>query len=114
MNSSAAEPFRCDTLPAADAATRFAALSHPVRIEILARVAGQGTCCCKDVVAGMNLAQSTVSQHLRVLVNAGLLRFASAGQRSCYQVDGGAMAMLSAELSRLADACCRAPGGRQA
>ncbi len=97
----------CEFLPPADAASKFAALSHPVRIEILARVAGQGACCCKEVVAGLELAQSTVSQHLRILVDAGLLSFASEGKRSRYQVNGEAMAALSAELSRFAATCCR-------
>jgi DNA-binding transcriptional ArsR family regulator len=109
MNLLPMQPSCCDVLPPADAASKCAALSHPVRIEILARVAGRGACSCKDVVACLDLAQSTVSQHLRILVDAGLLNFASEGQRSRYQVNSAAMAALSAELSQFADACCREP-----
>jgi len=69
---------------------------------------GSEACCCKDVVEQFDLAQSTVSQHLRMLVEAGLVRLVRSGQRSLYMVDRGAMAALAAEMESLA-ACCRQP-----
>ena len=53
-------------------AAKLAALSHPVRIEILRHLSARSACCCRDVVERIDLAQSTVSQHLKVLVAAGL------------------------------------------
>ncbi len=66
-------------------------------------------CCCKDVVGGLDLAQSTVSQHLKVLVNAGLVTMIPHGQRSIYRIDNKAMSELAASFARLAEDCC-APG----
>ncbi|MCA0026257.1 MULTISPECIES: metalloregulator ArsR/SmtB family transcription factor [unclassified Mesorhizobium] len=86
-------------------AARFAALSHPARIEILKRLSASGFCCCRDVVDHLDLAQSTVSQHLKILVEAGLVRFAPDRQRSRYEVDQAALAGVSASLSALVVSC---------
>ena len=53
-------------------ADMFAALAHPARIRILRHLAGHSACNCKQVVGEVKLAQSTVSQHLKILVDAGL------------------------------------------
>ena len=87
-------------------AAKFGALAHPARIEILAHLTGTGSCCCKDVVGRFNLAQSTVSQHLKVLVDAGLVRYTPNRQRSCYEVDRTALEALSASLAGLVATCC--------
>jgi DNA-binding transcriptional ArsR family regulator len=92
-------------------AGRLAALSHPVRIEIVRRLSVSGCCCCKDVVGSLDLAQSTVSQHLKVLVSAGLVRYAPHRQRSLYEVDRAALAELSQSLSGLVEACCAGAQG---
>ncbi|WP_454011643.1 ArsR/SmtB family transcription factor [Aquamicrobium terrae] len=86
-------------------AARLAALSHPVRIEILRHLSGRPACCCRDVVERVELAQSTVSQHLRVLVAAGLVSYAAEGQRSRYAVDREALAALSRDVAELVDSC---------
>ena len=91
-------------------AARFAALSHPARIEILRQLAGAGACCCGEVVSKLDLAQSTVSQHLKILVDAGLVTFASDRRRSRYEVDGGALASLSHSVAALVDSCCQDAG----
>jgi len=87
-------------------AARFAALSHPARVEILRYLAASGACCCGKVVERLDLAQSTVSQHLKILVDAGLVTFSPDRQRSRYEVDGAALAELSEAVGRLASACC--------
>lgn len=87
-------------------AGRLAALAHPARLEILSYLAEIECCCCKDVVGRLDLAQSTVSQHLRVLVDAGLLRLTPNGQRSLYTIDRGAFAGLAASVSDLLSTCC--------
>lgn len=87
-------------------AARLGALSHPARIEILRYLAGSGHCCCKEVVGHLDLAQSTVSQHLKILVDAGLVRFSPEKQRSRYEIDREAMALLSVSVTGLFDSCC--------
>ncbi|TGQ46717.1 MULTISPECIES: metalloregulator ArsR/SmtB family transcription factor [unclassified Mesorhizobium] len=87
-------------------ATRLAALSHPARIEILKHLSASRSCCCREVVDHLDLAQSTVSQHLKILVEAGLVRFEPDRQRSRYELDRAALAGLSASLSALVNSCC--------
>ena len=87
-------------------AARLAALSHPARIEILRRLAASRSCCCREVVDHLDLAQSTVSQHLKILVEAGLVRFQPDRQRSRYEVDRAALADVSASLTALVNSCC--------
>ncbi len=94
-------------------ASRLGALSHPARLEILRHLSGSGCACCKDVVGQLDLAQSTVSQHLKVLVDAGLVRVKTERQRSLYEVDHGALAETAGRLTDLAASCCttgEAPG----
>ncbi|MBX3529916.1 MAG: helix-turn-helix transcriptional regulator [Rhizobiaceae bacterium] len=91
-------------------ASRLSALSHPARLEILSVLAANDCCCCKDVVGRLDLAQSTVSQHLKVLVDAGLVRLTPNGQRSLYAIDREAVADLSQRFGSLLDTCCAGPG----
>lgn len=69
-------------------ATVLRALGHPVRLGILRKLAltQSSRCCCQDVMAGLPLAQSTVSQHIKVLLDAGLIERRSEGTRNCYSV----------------------------
>src|SRR5690606_39640355 len=99
---------------AAALALRMGALSHPARIVILQYLAGVEACCCKDVVERLDLAQSTVSQHLKVLVDAGLVRLTPERQRSRYEVDRDALAALSGAVSGLLLSCCAGPHSGQA
>ncbi|AZO08999.1 ArsR family transcriptional regulator [Mesorhizobium sp. M3A.F.Ca.ET.080.04.2.1] len=87
-------------------ALRFAALAHPARIEILKHLSASRCCSCREVVDHLDLAQSTVSQHLKILVEAGLVRFEADRQRSRYAVDHAALAGVSAALDQLVNACC--------
>jgi ArsR family transcriptional regulator len=99
----------CGGTQAPGLAPKLAAISHPARIEILRYLAGSGCCCCKDVVGHLDLAQSTVSQHLKILVEAGLVRFAPERQRSRYELDREALAGLSVSITALLDSCCGVP-----
>jgi DNA-binding transcriptional ArsR family regulator len=87
-------------------AAKLAALAHPTRIDILRHLGAAQSCCCKDVVERFDLAQSTVSQHLKILVDAGLVRFAPDKQRSRYQIDRAALAGLSGAFTALLGSCC--------
>lgn len=64
----------------------FRALSSPVRLKILSLIAGSGK-YCGDLVDALGLAQSTVSHHLKVLVDAGLITGVSEGPATCYSVN---------------------------
>ena len=87
-------------------AARFAALSHPARIEILRHLAREESCCCGDVVQKFDLAQSTVSQHLKILVEAGLVKFEPDRRRSRYRIDRSALSGLSDSVATLVNSCC--------
>ncbi len=63
------------------------ALGHPVRVAILRHLLHHGGCICGDLVDLVPLAQSTVSQHLKVLREAGLLQGEIDGPRVCYCAD---------------------------
>lgn len=100
-----------DTLPS-DLATWAKALAHPARLAILATLGARGACTCGEVVPVVDLAQSTVSQHLKVLREAGLIKGATDGPRSCYCLDRDAIQSASARLSTFLDGltCCDSDG----
>jgi ArsR family transcriptional regulator len=60
------------------------ALAHPARVQILRLLARKNACICGEIVDELPLAQSTVSQHLKVLKDAGLIRGELDGPRICY------------------------------
>jgi ArsR family transcriptional regulator, arsenate/arsenite/antimonite-responsive transcriptional repressor len=83
------------------------ALSHPARIAILRVLAKRGTCICGEIVEVIPLAQSTVSQHLKELKKAGLISGKVDGPKSCYCVNGKALASLGKTLSDLVSGLCK-------
>ncbi len=68
-------------------ATFAKALGHPARVQILRFLLSQDSCMCGDIVEHLPLAQSTVSQHLKMLKAAGLIRGKIDGPRVCYCVE---------------------------
>ena len=79
------------------------ALGHPVRLAILKLLCERDTCFCGDFTDVLPLAQSTVSQHLKVLKDSGLITGTSQGVRTCYCLDPGGIQELHQTLERLAD-----------
>lgn len=63
------------------------ALGHPARVAILEYLATSNACMCGDIVEVLPLSQSTVSQHLRELKNAGLIKGNIDGTSVCYCID---------------------------
>ena len=63
------------------------ALSHPARLAILKHLAAQNTCICGEIVEELPLAQASVSRHLKVLKEAGLIRGEVDGPRVCYCIE---------------------------
>lgn len=68
-------------------ATLARALGNPARVQILRLLLRRGTCICGEIVDELPLAQSTVSQHLKVLKEAGLIRGNVEGPRVCYCIE---------------------------
>jgi DNA-binding transcriptional ArsR family regulator len=91
------------------AAERLKALGHPVRLAIVKALAERSCCCCADVCSTLPLAQSTVSQHLKVLKDAGLVSFRREGVRSAYVLNPAAFAALRADLDAIAAIACAKP-----
>ena len=75
------------------------ALGHPARLSILQTLAARETCVCGELVEALPLAQATVSQHLKALKAAGLVRGEVDGPRSCYCVDSAALRDLAEGLT---------------
>jgi ArsR family transcriptional regulator len=77
------------------------ALAHPARIAILKILAQRNECICGEIVEVLPLAQSTVSQHLKELKNAGLIDGSVDGPRSCYCINWKAFEKFMDEFSFL-------------
>ncbi len=78
------------------------ALGHPARLAILRYLAERrGTCTCGEIVAQLPLAQSTVSQHLKVLKEAGLIVGEVEPPRVCYCLNEGALDALKKAVAAL-------------
>ena len=77
------------------------AIGHPVRLRILRLLSERTTCVSGDLAAEFPLAQSTVSEHLRVLRDAGLIQGEIEGARVSYCVNGAALAALRDALGAL-------------
>jgi len=58
--------------------------SHPARVAILQYISTQESCICNDIVDEIGLAQATISQHLKVINDAGLLKGTFEGKSLCY------------------------------
>lgn len=77
------------------------ALGHPARVKILPLLVREDACICGDIVDELPLAQSTVSQHPKVLKEAGLIRGDVDGPRVCYCVEPPALRRLRALVGGL-------------
>lgn len=72
------------------------ALAHPARIRILRHLKEVDGCVCGRIVEVLPLAQSTVSQHLKILKEAGLVKGEVEGPRTCYCLDSQTLARFKA------------------
>ena len=67
------------------------ALAHPARVAIVRFLKAKGVCICGEIVEVLPLAQSTVSQHLKTLKEAGIVQGETDGPRSCYCLNPAAL-----------------------
>lgn len=87
------------------------ALGHPARISILKLLAKKQACICGDIVDELPLSQSTVSQHLKELKEAGLIKGDIEGASVCYCIDEKEWKAAQVWLNQLFDSykggsCC--------
>jgi len=89
------------------------ALGHPARIAILEYLLKVDSCICGDIVNELPLAQPTISQHLKELKNAGLIKGNIEGTAICYCIDEKALEKLqtyfgnlSSRLEKKNNKCC--------
>lgn len=89
------------------------ALAHPARVAIIEYLIKVDSCICGDIVNELPLAQPTVSQHLKELKNAGLIKGNVDGTAICYCVDEKALTVLQAffeqvnsKLEKKRNKCC--------
>jgi ArsR family transcriptional regulator len=77
------------------------ALGHPHRVHILRFLLSQSSCFAGEIADQLPVAASTVSQHLKLLKSAGLIRGQVSGPRRCYSVDPASLAQLKSLLEVL-------------
>lgn len=94
-------------------ATLAKALGHPARVAIIEYLMSVNTCICGDIVNVLPLAQPTVSQHLKELKTAGLIKGTIEGNAICYCIDEVALetlqsyfAAISTNLEKKKNNCC--------
>lgn len=82
------------------------ALGNPVRFQILQFLAGRQMCITGEIVEFTTLAQSTVSQHLKVLREAGLIEGEIEGPATCYCISTEGIQFLKDQISEWLPSCC--------
>jgi ArsR family transcriptional regulator len=92
-------------LPADQSAEQLAALAwaiaHPARVRIVRLLISRNACVCGEIVDEMPLAQSTVSQHLKILKESGLVQGEVDGPKVCYCINPEKLAMLKVLVASL-------------
>ena len=96
MGNSKSEEFSVRDNKVADFAK---ALSHPARVAILRLLISKQSCVCGDIVDELPLSQSTVSQHLKELKTAGIIKGEIDGPRICYCIDSETWTVMKKLLS---------------
>ena len=91
-------------------ASLFKALSHPARIAIVEYFLSVDTCICGDIVNELPLAQPTISQHLKELKNANIIKGSIEGTAICYCINSETMVKIEGYFSlisrTLENKCC--------
>jgi len=85
----------------------FRALANPARFRIVELLAARNECIAGDLVEALPLAQSSVSEHLKVLKDAGIVQGTIEGPHRCYCLNPAPFLFLRGLFSRLEErACC--------
>ena len=82
------KPVTLKADPTADDFAKLAwAIAHPARVQIVRLLIGREACVCGEIVDQLPLAQSTVSQHLKILKESGLIHGEVDGPKVCYCIN---------------------------
>jgi ArsR family transcriptional regulator len=100
---------RCDSRPDKLAADAMAddlaqlawAIAHPARVQIVRLLIGREACMCGEIVEQLPLAQSTVSQHLKILKDCGLIQGEVEGPKVCYCINDQRLEELKQFIAKL-------------
>ena len=91
-------------------ATLFKALSHPARIAIVEYLLSVDSCICGDIVNELPLAQPTISQHLKELKNANIIKGSIEGTAICYCMNPDTLSKIESYFAlisqKLKNKCC--------
>ena len=91
-------------------ASLFKALSHPARIAIVDYLLKVDSCICGDIVNELPLAQPTISQHLKELKNANIIKGTIEGTAICYCINPDTMEKIESHFGtirqKLKNKCC--------
>ena len=90
-------------------AAMLKALGNPIRFRMMQYMAENRMCITGDIVAFTTLAQSTVSQHLKVLREAGLIQGEIEGPATCYCISADGMLFLKTQIDKWLPDCCDTP-----
>jgi ArsR family transcriptional regulator, arsenate/arsenite/antimonite-responsive transcriptional repressor len=114
-------PSKDETGDETETAAIAKALGHPARIQIVRLLLEKQSCFGCDMVDEVKLAQSTVSEHLRILKSAGIITGEIERPRVCYSLNPDSLMPLAALLNAVFDKhgrgklggaiCCPPPGG---
>lgn len=77
------------------------ALGHPVRLKIVHELKSLKSCCCADMCECFPQSQSTISQHLSVLKDAGIINFERDGNKSCFTLNHDVLKEIQDAMSAL-------------
>ncbi|HVP21374.1 MAG TPA: metalloregulator ArsR/SmtB family transcription factor [Anaerolineaceae bacterium] len=87
-------------------AAMLKALGNPIRFRMMQYLAENQMCITGDIVAFTSLAQSTVSQHLKVLREAGLIEGEIEGPATCYCISSEGLTFLKTQIGKWLPDCC--------
>lgn len=79
-------------------ADQLRAIAHPARLALVRHIAARSDCICTDLSKEVGLAQATVSQHLKVLKEAGIIRGSIEGNAVCYCISPAGIRTLKEDL----------------
>ena len=102
--------YRNSTMNDDDFSQIAKALGHPIRMQIVRLLRERETCVCGPIVDQLGMAQSTVSQHLKVLKDAGVIQGTISGRTTCFCLDHAVLQAATQVMGAIAEAqgssCC--------
>ncbi len=92
---------KCSCASTDKTADALKALGHPVRLRMVQELTQLHSCCCADLCECFPQSQSTISQHLSVLKEAGIVSFEKHGNKSCFTLNHGVLQEIQMAISTL-------------